>query len=120
MVAWTGEYGPRAAEAGRSAGRNAQAEVGTDIKALLDADIDDQQSTPLAILRSAVTYPTAVLKDLGVPPIDRDPFAERVFPADIYGLTPASLADLDPGLSDIGIAWGAAKAMEHKRRHSSG
>jgi hypothetical protein len=84
---------------------------------LLAADIDEQRSTPLTLLRQAVRYPTRVLQDAGAAPLARDRFAERAFPDDIYDLTPASLADVDPALTEPGIAWGAAKAFEHKRRH---
>ena len=63
------------------------------------------------------SIPTRVLQDAGVPPVRRDRFAERAFPDDLYDLTPASLADVDPALTDLGISWGAAKAFEHKRRH---
>jgi hypothetical protein len=108
---------PENREAATAAGSLAQDEVGTAIRALLAADIDDQRETPLTLLRQAVRYPTRVLKDAGVAPVARDRFAERTFPHDIYDLTPASLADVDPGLRDLGIAWGAAKAFEHKRRH---
>jgi hypothetical protein len=100
-----------------AAGSLAQAETGAAIRALLAADIDDQRSTPLALLRQAVSYPTRVLVAAGAAPVARDPFAERTFPADVYDLTPASWADVDPALTDLGIAWGAAKAFEHKRRH---
>jgi hypothetical protein len=87
---------------------------------LLTADIDDQATTPLAILRaSAVRYPTEVLHAAGVPPVVRDEFVEGVFPDDTYDLAPTSIADLDPDLGDLAIAWGAAKAFEHKRRHSA-
>ena len=70
-----------------------------------------------AFLRQAVRYPTEVLQEAGVAPVRRDPFAERAFPDDLYDLSPASLADVDPALTDLGIRWGAAKAFEHKRRH---
>jgi hypothetical protein len=104
-------------QAAAAAGSLAQAETGAAIQALLAADIDDQRSTPLTLLRQAVRYPTRVLQDAGVPPAARDRFAERAFPEDLYDLSPASLADVDPALTDPGIAWGAAKAFEHKRRH---
>ncbi len=104
-------------QAAAAAGSLAQAETGAAIRALLDADIDDQRSTPLTLLRQAVRYPTRVLQDAGVPPVARDRFAERAFPEDVYDLSPASLADVDPALTDLGISWGAAKAFEHKRRH---
>jgi hypothetical protein len=40
-----------------------------------------------------------------------------MFPDDDYGLTPASFADIDPALAEPGLAWGAAKAWVHRRRH---
>jgi hypothetical protein len=118
MRAWTGDPPPHdVAEAAAAAGRAAQAEVGAAIRHLLGADIDEQWTTPLALLRSAVRYPTEVLQAAGVPPVERDRFAQDAFPDDIYGLSPASFGEVDPGLADPGISWGAAKAFEHKRRH---
>jgi hypothetical protein len=58
-----------------------------------------------------------LLAELGVPAVERDEFSVQRFPQDIYGLSPASLADVDPDLAEPGIVWGAAKAFEHKRRH---
>ena len=46
--------------------------------------------------------------------------AEESFPDDDYDLAPASLADVDPDLVELGVAWGAAKAMAHRRRHGGG
>jgi hypothetical protein len=92
-------------------------DLGPSISQLLAADIDDQHTTPLALLRGAVRYPTAVLRDAGVPAVERDRFAEDAFPDDVYDLTPATFADLDPALTEAGLAWGAAKAWEHTRRH---
>jgi hypothetical protein len=109
---------PEIQQASAVAGWRAQAETGAAIRALLAADIDDQRSTPLTLLRQAVRYPTGVLEAAGAAPVARDRFAQRTFPDDIYELTPASLADVDPALTDLGIAWGAAKAFEHKRRHA--
>jgi hypothetical protein len=110
---------PEIRRAAAAAGSRARAETGAAIRALLAADIDDQRSTPLTLLRQAVRYPAGVLQDAGVAPVARDRFAERAFPDDVYDLTPASLADIDPALTELGIAWGAAKAFEHKRRHGS-
>jgi hypothetical protein len=117
MHAWAGGLAPDVAAAAARAGAQARTETGAAVRALLLADIDEQRTTPLALLRAAVRYPTAVLRDAGVPPIERDRFAEEAFPDDLYGLAPASFADLDPGLADPGITWGAAKAFEHRRRH---
>lgn len=115
-----GSGSERAAAAARASGRQAAESVGPEIRRLLEADIDDQRTTPLAIVRaSAVPFPTAVLLAAGVPPVERDSFAAAAFPEDVYDLTPASFADLDPSLADAGIAWGAAKAFEHRRRHGA-
>jgi len=58
-----------------------------------------------------VREPTAVLTDLGVPPVARDEFEERSFPDDRYGLTPHTFADLgDPDLGPLHLTWGIAKA----------
>lgn len=110
--------GVRAAAA--AAGAQARADVGPAVRALLEADLDGQTTTPLALVRTAVRYPTAVLRGAGVPPASRDRFAERAFPEDVYDLSPATFADLSPDLADVGLAWGAAKAFLHRRRHAAG
>jgi hypothetical protein len=117
MTAWRGQCPPDVAAAAAQAGAEARAEVTPRVRALLDADIDEQRSTPLAIVRSAVRFPTAVLAAAGCPEVVRDDFAVRAFPADVYDLSPASLADLSEDLRELGIVWGASKAFEHKRRH---
>ena len=102
-----------------AAGDEARADVVPRLRDLLSADVDEQRTTPLAILRDAVRYPAAVLRSAGVPPVERDAFAEQRFPDDVYNLTPATFADVDPALAESGLAWGAAKAWEHRRRHQS-
>ena len=62
------------------------------------------------MLRGAVRYPTAVLEAAGVPPVVRDEFAERAFPADVYDLAPATWRDLDESVHEPGLVWGAWKA----------
>lgn len=96
--------------AAADAGRRAVADLGPELRTLLAADVDDQRANPLALLRRAVRYPTEVLRDAGVEPVGRDDFAERAFPDDVYDLTPATWADLDPDLHEPGLLWGAAKA----------
>jgi len=91
--------------------------VGTRLRVLLETDVDDQRTTPLAVVRAAVTYPTGVLAAAGVPPSDRDPLDRAMFPDDAYGLTPGSFADIDPELTSLAVTWGAAKAWVHRRRH---
>lgn len=117
VTAWRGSVDPELRAAAHEAGQRCRDEVGPEVRGLLLADIDAQSGTPLTILRRAVSYPTEVLAGAGVPHVVRDGFAERMFPDDVYGLAPASLADIDPSLGELGIAWGAAKAFEHRRRH---
>jgi len=107
------------AAATTEAATRARAEVGPRIRALLDADIDEQRTTPLALLRTAVSYPGAVLAAAGVPPVDRDAAQVRLFPDDVYDLTPATFADVDPALAEPGMAWGVAKAWTHRQRHQA-
>lgn len=108
---------PEVQYASEAAGDLARREAGARVRALLIRDIDDQPTTPMAILRWAVRYPTEVLRQSGVPAGPRDRFAEEAFPDDPYDLSPVSFADLDPDLVDVGMAWGAAKAFEHRSRH---
>ncbi len=99
-------------------GRRAAIEVGAEVRALLGLDIDEQRSTPLTLLRGAVRYPTEVLARAGVEPTgERDDVRVRLFPDDVYDLSPAAFADLDPRLTEPGLVWGASKAYEHLRRH---
>jgi hypothetical protein len=93
-----------------AAGDAAVADVGPGLRVLLATDVDEQRTGPLAVIRTAVRYPTEVLAAAGVGPVERDEFAERSFPDDVYDLTPASFADLDPALHEPGLVWGAAKA----------
>jgi hypothetical protein len=103
------------------AGERARTEIGPQVRQLLATDVDRQWTSPLDLLRRAVAYPTGVLRRAGVPPVARDSFAEQMFPEDVYDLAPASFADLDAGLSEAGIEWGAAKAhVVLSRRHAEG
>ena len=99
------------------AGRHAADEVGERLRTLLAADVDEQWTGPLALLRDAARYPTVLLAAAGVAPVNRDADAERMFPDDPYDLTPASFADVHPDLLGPGVAWGAGKAYVHRRRH---
>jgi hypothetical protein len=109
---------PELARAASDAGARARSEVGARVRRLLALDIDEQRTNPLSLLRDAVRYPTAVLRDAGVPAVvGRDEFAIRAFPDDEYDLAPATWADVDPSLRDPGITWGAWKAYTHLSRH---
>ena len=111
---------PEVQAAAEAAGAAAAAAVGEEVAALLAADIDAQRENPLAVLRRAGCYPTEVLRAAGAEPVDRDDFAIERFPDDVYDLAPASFADIHPDLQAPGLAWGAAKAFVHRRRHITG
>lgn len=121
-LAQTGvEAPPGMVAAAEQAGAEAAATVGPRVRALLAVDIDDQRGNPLALVRQATRWPTAVLRDAGVPPVERDPMAVQQFPDDDYDLAPAAFADLDPALHETGLVWGAAKAHVHlARRRAEG
>jgi hypothetical protein len=82
-----------------------------ELHALLATDVDAQQTNPLSVLRAATRFPTEVLARHGVPHERRDDFAARAFPDDVYGLSPATWADVDESLAEPGLVWGAWKAM---------
>jgi hypothetical protein len=98
------------------AAARARADGSPRVRRLLETDIDAQRGNPLAVLRSLVAYPTAVLGAAGARPVARDEFAVRNFPDDAYDLSPATFADVDPDLHEPGIVWGAAKAHVHLAR----
>lgn len=121
-LAVTGERAPAAVlDDARRVADEAEADVVPRVRALLATDVDEQRTNPLSIVRGAVRYPTAVLRRAGVAPVERDPMAVQQFPDDDYDLTPASFAELDPSLQDLGLTWGAAKAHVHlSRRRAEG
>lgn len=110
---------PALAGAGAAAGQAAADALGPRLRSLLAADVDEQRVNPLAIVREAVAWPTAVLREAGVEPVDRDDHDRAHFPDDDYALTPMTFGDLDESVQDAGILWGALKARAHLRRHRS-
>jgi hypothetical protein len=119
--AYAGVAGPDVRAAATAAGRRAAEEVGAEVRALLQTDVDRQPANPLAVLRRAVRFPAEVLRSAGVPPVVRSAFDERAFPDDDYGLTPATWSDIDPALHERGLVWGAAKAhVVLSRRRADG
>lgn len=98
------------------AAQHGRAEIVAELTRLFEVDIDDQQSGPLQVLRRGVRFATEVLTQAGVAPVERDEFDQRNFVDDVYGLTPASFAEVDESLREPGIEWGAAKAHVHLRR----
>lgn len=117
LVAQGGATDDAVMDQARRAGDAATAEVAPRVRALLELDPDEQWTNPLHLVRAAVAYPTQVLRDAEVPPVERDAAAEQQFPDDVYDLTPARFADLHPDLHEPSLAWGAAKAFVVKARH---
>jgi hypothetical protein len=95
-----------AVEAGLTAARR----VSDELRAFFAVPPAEQRTTPLAIVRTATLDVAVVLKGAGIPPVERDAFDERAFPDDVYGVTPANLAELDGDLGPWQLAWGLAKA----------
>ncbi len=114
-----GQVSPALLADAERAATEATAVVGGRIRELLTTDIDHQMSTPLALVRSAISYPTAVLAEHGVTAPDRPVFETDAFPDDIYALSPANFADIHPDLRVPGLEWGAAKAFVHLKRRAS-
>lgn len=120
VAAWGGDVDRAAIRTEtEAAGRAAARDVGDRLRRLLDLDVDEQRTNPMSVVRGAVSYPTAVLRGAGIPPVVRDRIAEARFPDDDYDLTPTTFADLDPELHEVGLRWGAAKAHVHLSRRRS-
>jgi hypothetical protein len=100
----------------REAGEAAARRVAAELAELLAVDPADQRATPLEVIRTAVAEPTAVLAAAGLPDVIRDPFDERSWPDDRFGLLPRTLRDLDPDLAAVHFAWGVAKAAVLRAR----
>lgn len=111
-----GPLPPEVEVAAAEAAQAAVDDVGTRLAELLALDIDEQWTNPLAIIRSAVRYPTAVLADAGVAPLARDATDARMHPDDVYALAPAAFGDLGEAVHEPGLVWGAAKAHLHLSR----
>jgi len=106
-------------EQARAAGEAAARRVAADLAALLALDPAEQRATPLQVIRTAVAEPTAVLAAAGLPDVVRDPFDERSWPNDRFGLVPRTLRDVDPDLAAVHFAWGVAKAAVLRARAGS-
>jgi hypothetical protein len=109
------EHAERAAV---GAGRAATERVVGELRALFALDAAEQRATPLEIVRGAYREPTAVLEAAGIPPVERDEFAERAWPDDRYDLVVHDLGDLGDGdLAPLQMVWGVAKAKLLRARY---
>jgi hypothetical protein len=107
---------PELQEATREAAQAAVDDVVPALRALLAADVAEQRTNPLEVIRRSVVHPTRVLEGAGVAPVERDEQARRIFPDDPYDLVPGAFGDLDPAVQEPGLRWGAAKAHVLLRR----
>lgn len=80
------------------------------LRELLELDAEQQRTNPLAVLRAATAPIGRFLASVGATLVERDEFDQRSFPDDVYGLAPATWADIDASLLEPGIEWGAWKA----------
>ncbi len=94
------------------------AEVLTEVRRLLETDIDQQWSSPLEIVRRLVPVLSEELRAMGAEPVARDARTIEISPDDDYRLTPATFAEIHADLHEPGLAWGAAKAHVHLKRHA--
>jgi hypothetical protein len=100
-----------------TAGARGATRVGVELRALFAEDPAAHRTTPLAIVRSLRREPTEILREAGVPPVERDEFDARAFPDDDYALVPQSLADLgDDDLAPMLMVWGVGKAKVMRAR----
>jgi len=119
LSAWGGLDAGRKGEVvteAREAGERAAGRVAAELAGLLALDPGEQRATPLEIIRSAVAEPTEVLVAAGMPDVVRDPFDERAWPEDRFGLVPRTVRDLDEDLAAVHFAWGIAKAAVLRAR----
>ncbi len=116
---WNGEFPDTVRDGAHRAADEARAAVMPRLRVLLEADVDEQRSTPLQLLRDVGSFPTAALREAGLPGVVRDAVDERLWPDDVYAIGPAALADVDVSLHTISLVWGAAKAKAHIARHQA-
>ncbi len=102
--------------AAQLAAEQGRAYVAGELSTELGKDVDEQRVNPLQVLRNAVTFPTRVLQEFGVPPIVRDEIDVRMMPDDVFGLSPAHWNDVHESLLEPGVIWGAAKAHKVLQR----
>ena len=103
-----------------AAGVVAAQRVANELRTFFATPVTEQRTTPLEIVRATTSDVSALLSDVGIPPVERDAFDERAFPDDLYGVTPASLSDLgDESLGPWQLAWGLAKARLLQEDHDA-
>lgn len=116
----SGELSPDRLDQLAAIGTEVAAELGQRLEQLAIADVDEPVSGPLEIVRQSTGPLTRLLTSWDVPRPVRDEFDAAVRPDDVFALGPMSFAELGQRVQEAGIAWGAAKAYLHRRRHGDG
>lgn len=99
------------ADAAAAAVEDARTALAESVRRLPGIDVGPP---PLQVFRTLVRHPTEVLRQCDVAPVVRGEFEQRAFPDDVYDLSPATWADIDPALHEPGLTWSAATAYLHK------
>lgn len=101
-----------------SAARRAAEEAVAGLRALAATDVDEQRTTPLAVVRQCAGGElTATLVRSGVP---APAVAAGTGPAaDPLGLAPTSWEQVDAGVHELALRWGVAKVRAHRARHAA-
>jgi hypothetical protein len=116
---WRVEHEDEILRRAEAAGWAAARVVGRAMRSLLATGDGVGSTSPLEIVRDAVTYPTTVLSEAGVAAVQRSPDRELLFPHDVYDLTPRTLADLHPLLPELAHRWEEARAAIRSSREDS-
>lgn len=80
-------------------------------------DLRPAQPRVLAVLQEAVDYPADVLRHARVPKARRDRSAMKLYPHDVYNLTPKSLAELHPMMPELLASWEKARVAVLRERY---
>ncbi|NNC75242.1 MAG: hypothetical protein HKN93_06990, partial [Acidimicrobiia bacterium] len=86
----------------------------TELNALLSQPFGDQRRSPLELTQEATAIVGEALAAAGLEPPQRDEAVAQALPGDVYGLAPASSAELGEEAWEAHIAWGVAKAQAMK------
>lgn len=106
----TGRLAQRGWEVPDAALAEGEAWLRDELTALLQRPYPDQARGPLEVFQEALAFPTRELAGAGIEPPARDPAAVAALPGDVYGLAPASSAEIGEEAWAAHLAWGAAKA----------
>jgi hypothetical protein len=104
------ELGVVAGSTVNAAIKSAVAELERALADLLSQPEDEQNRSPLELVREATQPVTAALAALGLRPPPRDLFLTETYPEDVYDLYPASSQSLGEEVWRLHLEWGKAKA----------